>query len=530
MGSGDERHGNTFLNGPQHAAMLRALFPQAVFIPHEQSIHAPVNLRSASLISEVDALIDSGATDNFISPAVIQHFGIPTRQLHKPRAIRNVDGTANKIGTVTHVADLTLRFKGTRTQTFYIVDLGQDHMLLGMPFLAATNLKIDWSEGTFKGKIEASTSDAHRKHLPQNTVNPTLMKGSLQESSYSTILTKYVNLEPENQTSIRRTTKAIALAAEKADKTVRTWQEQVPIEYHRYGAVFSEKASQRFPGPRPWDHAIDLVENAPELLNCKTYPLHEGQQELLDEFLREHLEKGYITANSKSPYASPFFFVTKKDGKTRPVQDYRRLNKITVRNTYPLPLIKDLIRQLVNKEWFTKFDIRWGYNNIRIKEKDRWKAAFKTNRGLFEPTVMFFGLTNSPTTFQTMMDAIFREEIATGDVVIYMDDILIATTGSLKHHRHKVDHVLKKLRDNDLYLKPEKCRFHQKEVEYLGVIVGKGHVRMDPVKVQGITNWPTPTNLKELRSFLGFGNYYKDFIPGYSHITRPLHNLTKKDV
>jgi hypothetical protein len=141
---------------------------------------------------------------------------------------------------------------------------------------------------------------------------------------------------------------------------------------------------------------------------------------------------------------------------------------------------------------------------------------------------MFFGLTNSPATFQTMMDAIFREEIATGDVVIYMDDILIATTGSLEHHRHKVDHVLKKLRDNDLYLKPEKCRFHQKEVEYLGVIVGKGHVRMDPVKVQGITNWPTPTNLKETRSFLGFGNYYKDFIPSYSHITRPLHDLTKK--
>jgi hypothetical protein len=333
--------------------MLRALFPQAVFIPYEQSIHAPVNLRSASLISEVDALVESGATDNFISPAVIQHFGIPTRQLHKPRAIRNVDGTANKIGAVTHVADLTLRFKGTRTQTFYIVDLGEDHMLLGMPFLAATNPKIDWSEGTFKGKIEASTSDAHRKHLPQNAVNPSLMKGSLQESSYSTILTKYVNLEPESQTSIRRTTKATALAAEKADKTVRTWQEQVPIEYHRYGAVFSEEASRQFPGPRPWDHAIDLVENAPELLNCKTYPLHEGQQELLDEFLREHLKKGYIMANSKSPYASPFFFVTKKDGKTRPVQDYRRLNEITVRNTYPLPLIKDLIRQLVCEELTT---------------------------------------------------------------------------------------------------------------------------------------------------------------------------------
>jgi hypothetical protein len=164
-----------------------------------------------------------------------------------------------------------------------------------------------------------------------------------------------------------------------------------------------------------------------------------------------------------------------------------------------------------------------------MKEGDEWKAAFKTNRGLFEPLVMFFGLTNSPATFQTMMDSIFREEIASGDVIIYMDDILIATTGNLKPHHNLVTHVLKKLQDNDLFLRPEKCHFHKEEVEYLGVIVGKGQVKMDPIKVQAITDWPTPTNLSELCSFLGFGNYYKDFIPEYSHVTRPLHDLTKKD-
>jgi len=509
--------------------MLRALFPQAAFIPRKQSVHAPINLRSSSLISEVDALIDSGATDNFISPAVIQHFDIPTRQLNTPRTIRNVDNTPNKIGEVTHVADLTLRYKGTRTQTFYIVDLGEDHILLGMPFLSATNPDIDWAEGTFKGKIEAATPDIHHKPLARRALTQEQTNDSLEGYKCLELLSKYVNLEPEDQLVVRRTTKATALAAEHADQTVRTWKEQIPAEYHRYGKIFDEVASQRFPGPRPWDHAIDLVEGAPATLDCKTYSLPEGRLKLLDEFLAEHLEKGYITS-SKSPYASPFFFVAKKDGKLRPVQDYQQLNEITVRNTYPLPLIKELIRQLVNKDWFTKFDIRWGYNNVRIKESDRWKAAFKTNRGLFEPTVMFFGLTNSPATFQTMMDAIFREEIAIGDVIIYMDDILIATTGSLEYHRTRVAHVLKKLRDNDLYLKPEKCRFHQKEVEYLGVIVGKGHVKMDPIKVQGVADWPTPTNLTELRSFLGFGNYYKDFIPQYSQITRPLHDLTKNKV
>jgi hypothetical protein len=156
------------------------------------------------------------------------------------------------------------------------------------------------------------------------------------------------------------------------------------------------------------------------------------------------------------------------------VQDYHALNEVTVRNTYPLPLIKELINQLVGKTWFTNFDVHWGYNNVRIKNSDQWKAAFKMNRGLFEPTIMFFRLTNFPATFQTMMDEIFKDEIATGDVIIYMDDILIAIAGSLDNHKRKVFHVLQKLFLNDLFLKPEKCHFHKKEVEYLGVIIGNG--------------------------------------------------------
>ena len=252
-----------------------------------------------------------------------------------------------------------------------------------------------------------------------------------------------------------------------------------------------------------------------------------GQQETLDEFLKEHLKKGYIHV-SKSPYVAPFFFVKKKDGKLRPVQDYRKLNEYTVKNKYPIPLIKELINQLVGKHWFTKFDIRWGYKNIRIKAGNEWKATFKTNRGLYEPTVMFFGLTNSPATFQAMMDTIFREEVAKGDVFIYMDDILIATSGSLEYHQQQVNNVLKKLLTNDLFLNPKKCQFHVKEVEFLGAIVGKGEVKMDPIKVKAIEEWPVPTDLHSLCSFLSFGNYYKGFIEDYSRLTRPLHDLTKK--
>jgi len=240
------------------------------------------------------------------------------------------------------------------------------------------------------------------------------------------------------------------LAASQAKPEERHWTQIIPREYHQYSTVFHDAYPHPLPPKRPRDHEIELTPDAPAVLNCKVYPLPLGQQKQLDEFIEEYLCKGFIRV-SNSPYASPFFFVKKKDGRQRPVQDYRQLNKYTVRNTYPLLLIKELIASLVNKQWFTKFDVRWGYNNVCIKEGDQWKAAFKTNRGLFKPTVMFFGLTNLSATFQTMMDTLFRQEIATGDVTIYMDDILIATSGSLEQHKQKVHQVLHKLMDNVLY-------------------------------------------------------------------------------
>jgi len=188
-----------------------------------------------------------------------------------------------------------------------------------------------------------------------------------------------------------------------------------------------------------------------------------------------------------------------------------------------------LIYNLAEKRLFSKFDIRWGYNNIRIKEGDEYKAAFKTSEGLFEPMVMFFGLTNSPATFQTMMDNIFQEEVAQGWLRIYMDDMIIATKDDKVLHKLQVNHILDKLEKFDLFLKPEKCRFHQHEVEYLGVLIGNGSVKMDPVKVQGILEWPTPLTVKDVRSFLGFCNFYRAFIKNFSDIARPLNNLTHKN-
>ena len=159
----------------------------------------------------------------------------------------------------------------------------------------------------------------------------------------------------------------------------------------------------------------------------------QDEQKALLEFIREQQAKGYICP-SKSPYAVLFFFIKKKDGKLRPVQDYQQLNEWTVKNHYPLPLISELIACVQGAKMFTKVDIRWGYNNIHIKEGDEHKAAFITNQGLFKPTVMFFGLTNSPTTFQMMMNAIFAKEIVEGWLIMYMDDILVATKDDQEFH------------------------------------------------------------------------------------------------
>jgi hypothetical protein len=263
------------------------------------------------------------------------------------------------------------------------------------------------------------------------------------------------------------------------------------------------------------------------------------KDEALDVFINEQLEKGYIRP-SKSQYASSFFFIKKKDGKLRPVQDYRKVNTWTVRNQYPLPLIRDLIRDLGRAVIFTKFNIRQGYNNIRIKEGDKHKAAFKTRRGLFEPTVMYFSLCNLPATFQAFMNDIYRPMIAKHDLLgtairVYMDDITIATKISLSpsqsHAAHvaAVSNVLKVALEHDLYFKLEKCVFHAPSIDYLGVILEKGVTHMDPIKISGIKDWPTLKTVKDVRSFLGFCNFYRPFIRGFATVARPLNELTQKD-
>ena len=188
----------------------------------------------------------------------------------------------------------------------------------------------------------------------------------------------------------------------------------------------------------------------------KVYPLSREEREEVREFVKEQLRKGYIWP-SKSPQTVLVFFVGKKDGKKRIVQDYRYLNEWTIKNNYLLPLILDVLENIRMKKLFTKMNLRWGYNNVRIKEGNEWKAAFMAPEGSFEPTVMFFGLTNSPATFQAMMNELLRDLINTGKVAFFIDDIIVGTETE-KEHDELVVEVIKRLEENDLYVKPEKCK------------------------------------------------------------------------
>jgi hypothetical protein len=309
---------------------------------------------------------------------------------------------------------------------------------LGLPWLEKHNPIIDWKEKTLEfwdskqDKIKASLRSAYqridRAAMPDWDHDLVVRylsshKGSeTMDQWWKDYLFEDIGSWSEDefdQVTIRRYTPAQQME-HKYHQTEEV--QMLPPEYAPWKDVFEKKASEWFPESRSWDHQIEVNEDfIPK--RGKIYPLSPKQQNTLDEWIKEHLEKGYIW-QSKSPQAAPFFFVEKKDKQLQPCQDYRYLNSHTKPNTYPLPLITDLMLKLKGSQYFMKLDIRWGYNNVQIKESDQWKAAFVTNRGLFELNVMFFGLHNSPATFQAMMDNYFRDLTDKGHVVIYMDDIL----------------------------------------------------------------------------------------------------------
>ena len=313
---------------------------------------------------------------------------------------------------------------------------------------------------------------------------------------------------------------------EEAAKSEEEAKKLVLERFHKWIKVFRKKQSERMPTRKLWDHVIDVKEGFMPRKE-KVYPLSREKREKVREFVKEQLRKGYIQP-SKSPQTAPVFFVGKKDGKKRIVQDYRYLNEWTIKNNYPLPLISDVLKNIGMKKLFTKMDLRWGYNNVRIKEGDEWKAVFTIPEGSFELTVMFFGLMNSPATFQAMMNELLRDLINTEKVVVFIDDVIVGTETEEGHDKLVME-VIKRLEENNLYVKLEKCKWKVREVEFLGVVIGPEGIKMEKGKVKGVLEWPTPKYVKDVQKFLGLANYYRWFIKGFATVARPLHDLVKKD-
>jgi hypothetical protein len=378
----------------------------SVYVSRRKSIKINLLLHAERKQAIQKALLNSGATECFIHPRVVKQLQLQKTKLQKPQKVKNMDGTLNQSGEVTEGVTLVIKYNGKpQKHLFYIANIGEDNLILGYPFLEATDPDISWKEGIICGTIILLTTWSHQQQEMGETWPIWLAK----------------------------TTTATQLAMEAASTKKKEWHDFILKRYHKFKKVFLESASEWFPKRKKWDHAIDLKKDALTSLDCRVYPLSPEEKKVQKEFIKTNTWLGRIWW-SKSPYASGFFLIWKKDGKYCPVQDYRCLNAWMIPNKYPLPLITNLIHGLVGKKLFTKFDIQWGYNNVCIKEGDEWKGAFKTSEGLFEPTVMFFGLTNSPTTFQIMMDNIFQEEIAQGWLKIYMDDMIIAMEDDEEDH------------------------------------------------------------------------------------------------
>jgi hypothetical protein len=290
--------------------------------------------------------------------------------------------------------------------------------------------------------------------------------------------------------------------------------------------VFPNDLPKGLPPKRHVDHKIELLPEATPPSKA-TYRLSFKELDELKKQLQELLEKGHIQP-SKSPYGAPVIFVRKKDGTLRMCIDYRALNKLTIKNKYPLPRIDEMIDRLLGAKVFSKLDLRSGYNQIRIEEEDIHKTAFRTRYGHYEFKVLPFGLTNAPATFMNLMNDIFHP-LLDNCVLIYLDDILIFSNSREEHKQH-LRQVLQILRKEKLYGKLSKCEFFKEEIEFLGHVVNSKGVKVEESKIKAIMDWPALTNVSEVRSFLGLATFYQRYVKNFSTIASPLTELERKDV
>ncbi|GJS35537.1 putative reverse transcriptase domain-containing protein [Tanacetum coccineum] len=311
---------------------------------------------------------------------------------------------------------------------------------------------------------------------------------------------------------------------EAKDKSEGKRLEDVPI-VRDFPEVFPEDLPG-IPPARQVEFQIDLVPGAAPVARAP-YRLAPSEMKELAEQLQELSDKGFIRPSS-SPWGAPVLFVKKKDGSFRMCIDYRELNKLTVKNRYPLPRIDDLFDQLQGSSVYSKIDLRSGYHQLRVREEDIPKTAFRTRYGHYEFQVMPFGLTNAPAVFMDLMNRVCKPYLDKF-VIVFIDDILIYSKNKEEHEEH-LKLILELLKKEELYAKFSKCEFWIPKVQFLGHVIDSKGIHVDPAKIESIKDWASPKSPTEIRQFLGLAGYYRRFIEGFSKIAKSMTKLTQKNV
>lgn len=490
-------------------------------------------------------LVDCGASGNFIDETFVRQNRLTTELISNSRLseVTLADGSKKRISEQVREASIEVVPSYTFKASFTVMPLNGYQAILGMPWLSRVNPSIHWPSGTISilcedGRIVKlctetegqSLLDKGKKEKSQlcHPINDGVISEQKEESKLSHLINSAVIPRPDVQ--VREDEQVVCVAWVQQQPTNESQSSHSTSSEERkiledFKDVFPDELPTGLPPKRGVDHEIVLVPGANPPSRAP-YRMSVRELQELKKQLDENLKQGFIRP-SRSPFGSPVLFVKKKDGTMRLCVDYRALNKVTVKNKYPLPSISDLLDQLQGAKIFTKIDLRSGYHQIRIAENDIPKTAFRTRYGHFEFLVLPFGLTNAPATFMQLMQEIFHPYLDRF-VIVYLDDILVYSR-SLEEHEEHLRTVVQVLRENKLYAKLNKCAFYRKEIEFLGHVISADGVYMEKKKMQDIHEWPQPKSVHEVRSFLGLAGFYRKFIKNFSQISSAMTDLLKMD-
>ena len=490
-------------------------------------------------------LIDSGPNANFVPQDMMSKGKNRTKKLSKKATVSLAD--QRKI-TIERKARLRIQVSTmVRRVTFFVI-AGIKDPILGMPFLETSKAKIDFSERTielpsWKGGVTRVTDCNVVNFNPENFQETSRQTGSPRQT-VQTVELKKAEIEDILRVSEHHETASVKSAELMQDHKSTDFEDFIPdftlrekFEFPDEGNLTAKEKSvlrqfkevfeplpRKLPPRRSCDHEIKLQEAAKPVY-CQPFRLSDKGGKVMEDPIQDLLERGWIRS-SKSPWSSPAFMVKKHDTtELRMCIDYRRLNQHTIADPYPLPLVDRLLERASKGNFYTKFDLKSGYWQIRVKEGDEAKTGFCTPQGHFEWLVLPFGCCNAPRTFQREMDRIFGS--SSSFVVVFQDDILVFSETREKHIED-VAKVLEKLKENFFHANPKKCKLFQTEISFCGHILSAGCVKPQTDKIIALKGWPTPTNVKEVRRFLGFVAYYQKFIKGFAQLAAPLTSLLKK--